>query len=160
MRPREIVSFDGYDAASSWSHHETVMVQEPKFFCEDLLTCEILDCDQIFRLGEDLPDPDGLHISSATDFPQDAFPSAPRQATAKADQVGSGNGLPQPKTSKPAKKARRQSFPVGVTEAARSLGMSYELTNWDIMCGRGRGESVFGFDAVACPTNDPLPLTF
>ena len=118
-----------------------------KYLCDDLLKCDILECDPH-------GDPHGISNKQLDEDYPGAFPSkdlcigfgssskelnCPGRDQVEADQIKSELLVLGSKPTK--QKARRQSYPIPVDTESKSLGMDYELTNWDILCGRGRGES-------------------
>ena len=118
-----------------------------KYLCDDLLKCDILECDP-------RGDPHGISNKELDEYDQGEFPSkdvcfafgnsskalnCPARDQVEADQIKSELVALGSKPTK--KKVRRQSYPIAVDTESKSLGMDYELTNWDILCGRGRGES-------------------
>ena len=78
---------------------------------------------------------------------------ARRQVSEVADRVESN--IPEAPELQ-AKKPRRNSCP-GPLKNSRSLGMNYEIKNWDILCGRGRGK--LASQASACTITLVLPIT-
>lgn len=100
---------------------------------DDLLNCEILECEPLVSLAHRQLDEDP-EMPFSGDFVKP--PKGVRQVSEVADRVES-KVAEVPKL--PAKKPRRQSCP-GPLKDSRSLGMNYEIKNWDILCGRGRGK--------------------
>ena len=98
---------------------------------DELLNCELFEFDPLQYHKQPEGNPDQALSNDLAIAPFE--PRLPVQAIA--------DSVPIAPVAKPIKKPRRSSHPPA-REGSRSLGMDYELKNWDILCGRGRGEFI------------------